>query len=229
MKALVAISASRDWMETEFGLQFGRQMIPRDWEVRFGWFKQFTAAERHNMAIQEAVYQYDRLLFWDTDQTYPADYISMMLAHDEPAVTGLNVSRYHPFECTIYKFTGTDHYGEETIPKYETIEPPDEKVFECDLAGTGALMLDPQAIAKKVKAPFFKDIYDDTGARRLLCDDFYFAWQVYQAGIKFVVDQNIVVKHWARVEASPYNRRELKRAAEIINTGWGTTKNGRKA
>jgi len=231
MRALVAISASREWMETDFGLQLGRQIIPRDWEVRFGWFKQFTAAERHNMALQEGLHQYNKVLFMDTDQTYPSDYVSMMLAHDEPAVTALNVERYYPFNCTVYNIIGTDYYGDITYPKFEAMEIPDEKIFECDMTGTGALMLDPQVIAsnKNITAPLFKDIYDNEGARRFLCDDFYFAYQLHLAGIKFTVDQNIVVKHTAKVEVSPYNRYELKTAVEKINVGWGVTKDGRKA
>ncbi len=229
MKALVAISVSREWVETEFLKQMGTWLIPTNWQVKFGWFSQFTAAERHNIAINEAYYNYDRLLFMDTDQIYPPDYIYMMLKHDEPVVTALNVSRYNPFEFTIYEMDREDTYGKIPIPMYNSVKPPDDKmIFECDLTGTGAMMLDPKII-NSLEHPCFKDVFDEEGCRRLIPDDFYFCWQLYKAGIKITVDQNIIVKHIAKIIASPYNVRDLQNAWNKVHSGWGITKDGKKA
>jgi len=224
MKCLVAVSVSREWTETEFLQQMGTWRLPEGWQVKFGWFRQFTAAERHNVAINEALYNYDRLLFMDTDQIYPPDYIAMMLDHKEPVVTGLNVSRYHPFELTIYNIIDEKN----GVPIFEAINhPPNERIFECDMTGTGAVMIDP-IVLEGLTLPYFKDMYDEDGAVRRLCDDFYFFWQLNKAGIKVTVDQNIIVKHIAKITASPFNRLELRTAWEKVNTGHGYWKDGKK-
>jgi hypothetical protein len=229
MKALVAIAVSREWVETEFLKQMGKWVLPANWQVKFGWFSQFTAAERHNVAAHEAYYNFDRLLFMDTDQVYPPDYIDMMLTHDEPVVTGLNVSRYHPYEFTTYNVSYEDKYNDIVVPKFEPIKPPeDEKIFECDVTGTGAMMLDPK-ILSQLELPYFQDVFEEDGCRRLIPDDFYFCWQLYKAGVKVVVDQSIIVRHIAKITVNPYNARDLKNAWDKVNSGWGITKDGVKA
>jgi len=224
MKLLVAISASREWVETEFLQQMGTWRLPLAWQVKFGWFRQFDAAQRHNVAVTEAFHNFDRILFMDTDQVYPYDYVEMMLAHDEPVVTALNISRYQPFEFTIYNITGDDN----GIPIFESVTPPiDSKVFDCDMTGTGALMLNPQVL-KEIDVPYFKDIYNEDGTIRRLCDDFYFSWKLNQAGIRVTVDQNIIVKHIAKVMVNPYNAHDVKTAWDKVNSGHGYWKDGKK-
>jgi hypothetical protein len=227
MKALIAISVSREWVETEFLMQMGSWKIPQDWQVKFGWFRQFTAQERHNVAIHEAKFNYDRVLFMDTDQIYPPNYIEMMLDHDEPVVTGLNVSRYQPFEFTIYKVTGECVREGIAVPEFESMAPKNKRYFECDMTGTGALMVDPK-ILDKLSVPYFKDVFDKEGCYRIVPDDFWFCWQLYKAGVKITVDRSIVVKHVAKVEASPFNGRELKSAWDKVNSGHGYWKDGKR-
>jgi len=228
MKALVAVAKSREWVESEWEDQFGTWKIPQGWQVRFGKLKQFTAAERHNVSINEAKYNYDRILWLDTDQVYPPEYLEMMLAHDESVVSALNVSRYYPFEICIYKFEGEEGVNGIRYPKFTAVQPPtDQKIFQCDCTGTGALMVDPK-ILDKLPMPYFKDIYDEEGCKRYCPDDFYFMWLLCKAGIKVIVDQNIIVKHIGKVLVSPYNARDMRRAWEKVNSGFGYWKDGKK-
>ncbi len=227
MRALIGISISREWNESEFTRQMGTWKIPKGWELKFGWLTLFTASERHNSAVAESV-NYDRLLFMDTDQIYPYDYLEKMLAHKEPVVSALTVSRYYPFEFTTYKLGREENFNGFKYPVVEAIQPPsDKKVFECDMTGTAALMIDSEVLAK-LPRPVFKDIYDDDG-KRLCPDDFYFSWQLLKAGYKPIVDQNIVVSHLAKIIASPYNVRDLRRAWIAVNSGQGLWKDGRPA
>lgn len=229
MKVLVAVSVSREWSETDFLQQMGAWKIPDGCQIKFGWHRQFTAQERHNVALNEAKYNYDRLIFMDTDQIYPPDYIDMMLAHDEPVVTGLNVSRYYPFEFTVYKVTGEQFYEQVPYLKFETMKLPNKAIFECDLTGTGAMMIDPKILdEREIELPYFKDIFASDGCRRIVPDDFYFCSLLYRAGIKITVDRNIMVKHIAKMIASPLNTRELKLAWEKVNSGHGYWKDGKK-
>ena len=227
MKAMVAVAKSREWVESEWEEQLGTHKIPAGWQVRYGKLRQFTAAERHNVAANEGMYNYDRLLFMDTDQLYPPEYLEMMLAHKEPVVSALNVSRYYPFEMCIYKYTGEDEADGIRYPKFEAVLPPNEKVFEVDCVGTGALMIDT-SILKTLPEPFFKDIYDKSGCLRHCPDDFYFMWQLIKAGHKVTVDSNIIVKHIAKMTVSPYNARDLRKAWDKVNSGFGFWKDGKR-
>jgi len=227
MKLLVAVGVSREWVESEFLRQMGTWRFPENWQVRIGWFQQFTAAERHNIAMKEAEYNYDRILFMDTDQVYPPDYIEMMLQHDEPVVSALNVSRYHPFEFCCYNLDGsTERYGID-VPKLEPIQPPQQRIFECDVTGTGAMMLDVKVL-KDLELPYFKDVFEKEGCVRLIPDDFYFGLQLHKAGYRVTVDQGIIAKHIAKVLAAPYNVRDLRRAWTAVNRGYGYWKDGKK-
>jgi hypothetical protein len=227
MKALVAVAKSREWVESEWEEQLGSHKIPAGWQIRYGKLKQFTAAERHNMAANEAFYNYDRLLFMDTDQIYPPEYLEMMLAHTEPVVSALNVSRYYPYEIVSYQYEGDKEENGVTYPKFTAVMPPDKKICEVDCVGTGALMIDV-AVLRDLPRPFFKDIYDADGIYRYCPDDFYFMWLLVQAGIKVTLDQNIIVKHIAKVIVSPYNARDLRRAWDKVNSGFGHWKDGKK-
>jgi hypothetical protein len=229
MKCLVAISVSREWVETEFLMQMGTWQVPSKWQVKFGWGRQFTAAERHNVFAHETVYNYDRVIFMDTDQLYPPDYLMRMLEHDEPVVSALNVSRYHPFEYTTYRLESEETLYGILIPRFLPVAPPtDERVFECDITGTGAMMVQAE-VFKKLPVPYFKDVYDHEGAVRLVPDDFYFGWQLNKAGYKVTVDQGIVVKHIAKMVVSPYNTNDMRKAWETTHSGFGSWKDGKQA
>jgi len=225
MKALIGISVSREWSETEFLQQLGTWKIPRSWQIKYGWLRQFTAAERHNATFNNR-YEYDRILFMDTDQIYPYEYLEMMLSHEEPIVSALTVARYYPFDFCVYKYDGEEHNDGVVYPRILAVQPPaEEKIFECDITGTGALMIDTKII-DKLTIPYFRDIYDKDGMR-LVPDDFYFGWQLYKAGLKILVDQNIIVNHIAKIVASPYNVRDLRRAWLAVNSGHGYWKDGK--
>jgi len=228
MKCLVAISISREWVESDFLMHFATWIIPEGWQVKYGWFRQFTAAERHNVSINEAKYNYDRIIYMDTDQMYPYDYLVRMLAHNEPVVSALNVSRYYPFEFTTYRFDGEEEKYGVIVPRIVNMEPPaDKQIFECDITGTGAIMIDPK-ILDKLPMPYFKDIFDPEGCIRLVPDDFYFGWLLHKAGIKVTVDQSIMVRHIAKMLAAPYNVSNLRRAWDASSGRYGHWKDGKK-
>lgn len=229
MKCLVAIAVSREWTETEFLMQMGTWQHPAKWAIRYGFFRQFTAAERHNVMAGEAINHYDRVIFMDTDQVYPHDYLMRMLEHDEPVLTALNVSRYYPFEYTIYKMDGyANKYGVD-IPNFVPIQPPsDRQIFECDATGTGSLMIDP-TILKDLPKPYFKDVFEREGCVRLIPDDFYFCTLLNDAGIKITVDQSIQVKHIAKILVAPHNVSLMRKAWEATQSGFGFWKDGKLA
>ena len=235
MKALVAISISREWTETEFLQMLSTIIIPNSWQIKYGWLRQFSASERHNMAMGEAKY-FDRLLFLDTDQIYPPDYYIKMLEHEEPIVSALNTTRYYPFDLCVFKITKEekviDENGKEVgIPLFEAMQSEEMMTietdcFSCDMTGTGALMIDP-SVLNGIGKPYFKDVYGQDG-RRLLCDDFYFGHKLFKAGHRVLIDTRITPGHIAKVVAKPYNAPDLRRAWEKVNYSAGYAKDGKE-
>jgi hypothetical protein len=211
-------------------------VIPPGWKIAYGWLRQFTAAERHNAAMDEAKY-YDRILFLDTDQIYPPDYFLKMLEHDEPVVSALNTTRYYPFDICAFRVKEEEERvnedgGKVIIPLIEAmgnghLANIDSECFSCDLTGTGALMIDPQ-ILSKISKPYFKDIYDYSG-KRIVVDDFYFGYKLLKAGYKPLIDTRIIPGHIAKIIVKPYNALDMKRAWEKVNNGYGIVKDGKKA
>lgn len=235
MKALVAISVSREWSETEFLQNLSTIIIPNGWKISYGWLRQFTASERHNMAAGEGKY-FDRLLFMDTDQIYPPDYYIKMLEHGELVVSALNTTRYYPFDLCVFKITKEekviDENGKEvSIPLFEAMSSEEimtieSDCFSCDMTGTGTLMIDP-SVLKNMGKPYFKDIYSQDG-KRVLCDDFYFGYKLFKAGHRVLIDTRITPGHISKLVAKPYNAPDLRKAWEKVNGGQGYWKDGKK-
>lgn len=231
----MAISISREWSETEFLQNLSTIIIPNGWQISYGWLRQFTAAERHNIAAGGSHY-YDRLLFLDTDQIYPPDYYLKMLEHEEPVVSALDTTRYYPFDLCVFTIMEEekviDENGKEVyIPLFkamssEEIMEIEGDYFICDMSGTGCLMIDPK-ILDKISKPYFKDVYSPEG-KRLLCDDFYFGHKLYKAGYKTLIDTRIVPGHIAKLVAKPYNAPDLRRAWEKVNYSAGYAKDGKE-
>ena len=102
--AIVFISASRDWMESRFMFEFIRILPATGWEIATCNLMGHCAADRHNEAFNmlpglEKMWnkRFNRVLFMDSDQYYPADYWQKILAHTEPVVASYSVSRYAPY------------------------------------------------------------------------------------------------------------------------------------
>jgi len=236
LKALAAVSVSREWVETEFLQMLSSMVVPNGWKIAYGWLRQFTAAERHNAAMEEAQY-YDRVLFLDTDQIYPPDYFLKMLEHDEPLVSAYNTARYYPFDICAFNVRDReeriDQDGKKVVIPLieamgnEALASIDTDCFSCDLTGTGSLMVDPE-ILKKISKPYFKDVYDYSG-KRIVVDDFYFGDKLLKAGFKPLIDTRIIPGHIAKVIVKPYNAADMRKAWEKVNNGYGIVRDGKKA
>lgn len=224
MKRLVTfIPASRDWMEEKFMFEFLRVIIPEKWEKAVVNLRGHCAADRHNEAFnmlprleQQWGVRFDKFTFMDTDQYYPDDYLIKMVAHDEPVVAGWSVSRWFPYEIAQYDNVGNQVVDGVEFPDYQVVDQSkvESTTFECDAVGLGAAMFDRRMI-DEIKPAWFKDLNKADGTR-LLCDDFYFFWQLNQAGYRVHVDKDIMLGHYTNTLVLPTNRHLLYEADEIM-------------
>lgn len=221
-RMMIFIPASRDWMEEKFMFEFLRLIDPPDWEKGIVNLRGHCASDRHNEAFNmlpnlEIMWnsRFDRILFMDTDQYYPGDYLVKMVAHEEPVVAGWSVSRWPPYEIAQYNNAGNKTVDGVTFPDYQPINQEDfpGDIFECDAVGLGAAMFDRNLI-DEIDPPWYTDLNAANGTR-LLCDDFYFFWKLNKAGYKVTVDRDIPIGHYTNTLVLPSNRHLLYEADEI--------------
>jgi len=214
--AIVFISASRDWTESRFMFEFMRLQQKTDWNIATCNLMGHCAADRHNEAFNmlpglEKMWGFrcDKVLFMDTDQYYPVDYLIKMLEHGEPVVGSYSVSRYQPYEIAQYNNVGNKVVDGVTFSDYQPIKQNDitESTFYCDAIGLGAAMFGRDLI-DIIQPPWFKDLIDSKGVR-LLCDDFYFFSKLNAEGYRVLVDKNIMVGHYTVFLVLPINRHIL--------------------
>jgi hypothetical protein len=143
------------------------------------------------------------LIMMDTDQVYPPDTITKLLAHRLPVVGAKVNRRYPPFDPVIMKITDE---GYQPLDDYDP-----GSLVECDATGTGCIMFDME-VFRKLPSPWFRfqknpenglTIGEDVG----LCQD------LKEAGYKIFVDTSIEVGHLTTMIANDSLHR-LYRAME---------------
>ena len=151
-----------------------------------------TLAEARNSLVQQAQFEGCRKLFMmDTDQIYPEDTLTKLLAHGKD-VCGVRVHRrYPPFDPILVR-------KEKGSGKYYRVS--DEEMFsgdlvEVDATGTGALLFNME-IFDSIEEPWFKVQTDASGH---MGEDIYFCEKARIAGFRIFVDTSIEVDHLATI------------------------------
>lgn len=126
------------------------------------------------------------LLMMDTDQTYQADTIPLLLRHNKPVVACLVHRRYPPFDPIMYE----GEFGE-----YKHM--PDEVCFSgelvrVDAVGCGCVLYDMEVFLK-TKYPWFET--HELENKKLVGEDIGFCKKLKDAGYKIYVDTSIKIEH----------------------------------
>lgn len=171
-------------------------------EFPHGPFTGDIAAARNSIVRQALLEGCTHLLMCDTDQVYPADTLSRLIAHDKDVV-GVRVHRrWPPFDVILYR-------GE--VGKYNHV--PDEECFsgdlvEVDATGTGCLLF-KMDVFDRIAEPWFKmEIRDDNPVG----EDIYFCDKARKAGVRIFVDTSIEVGHLTTHTVGRGNYELFKRA-----------------
>jgi GT2 family glycosyltransferase len=164
------------------------------------------AEARESIVMQALQNGCSHLLMCDTDQTYPADTLAKLAAHDVP-VCGVRVHRrYPPFE-PIFMRGNLDRY--ERVPEEEMYSG---KLIEVDATGTGCLLIN-MSIFDSIPAPWFK--FDEHKGRPV-GEDFYFCNKVRKAGFRIFVDTSVEVGHLATIEVNRFLHQICKQIPRTI-------------
>jgi len=159
-----------------------------------GPFSENIASARNSLVQQAQMEGAKYLLMLDTDQVYPHDTLTKLLAH-KVEVCGVRVHRrWMPFDPIFMR-------GD--IGKYESV--PDEEMYsgdliEIDATGAGCLLFDME-VFEKVKYPWFKL---DTVDNKPVGEDIYFCSKARKADARIFVDTSIEVGHLTTMEVNRY-------------------------
>lgn len=130
------------------------------------------------------------IIMMDTDQEYPVDTITKLLARDLDAVGAVVYRRYPPFDPIMYRRESTQGY----------CHVPEEEMFsgdlvEVDATGCGCLMFKTKVFFD-IPQPWFEFMPID-GDFAKMGEDIGFCAKLRKAGYKIFVDTSIEVEHLA--------------------------------
>lgn len=145
-------------------------------------------ADARNSLVKQALDDgCTHLLMCDTDQIYPADTLTRLLAHDVD-VCGVRVHRrWPPFDVILLR---GDLGRYEHVPEAECFSGD---LVDVDATGTGCLLFKME-VFDRVPAPWFKLHYHQG---KPVGEDIYFCSQARKAGVRIAVDTGIEVGHFS--------------------------------
>lgn len=158
----------------------------------------FTIAENRNYCvIQAQKNKSDYLLFVDDDMTFPPETLDTLLAHKKDIVGVNSYSRILPLSSTVGLMDEKGEYKHpDKYPEWEMKIPDD--LFEAYFVGCGVCLIDMK-VFKKVKEPFFRFSYNDSGLVKG-GEDGNFCDRARKEGYKVWCDPTINIGHIGNIE-----------------------------
>ena len=166
-----------------------------------GRFHESLAAVRNDLVEQAIEEGCTHLLMMDTDQVYPDDTISRLMAHGKPVVGAAVHRRWPPFDLILLR-------GE--VGAYTHV--PEEECYggglvEVDATGTGCILFD-MSVFLDLPAPWFSFGVQDgkpVGEDIMLCS------RLRKAGIPIHVDTSLEITHLTDLQVNRSTRELFKR------------------
>ena len=194
MKATVLIGcpSGSDW-KADFGMHL-MQMVAytcvnanKDFDVQFGIDnpKGSILSKSRNVIVQRALEMgASHILFIDTDMTFPAQTLEMLLAHEKPVVACNCATKSIPANPTARLF---DYQKVAGPPLYTT--PKTNDLTEVWRVGTGVMLIDT-SVFELVDAPYFEILWKEE-INDYQGEDWTFCEKLEKAGIPIYVDQHL--------------------------------------
>lgn len=129
----------------------------------------------------------------DTDQTYPPDTITKLLAHDKPMIAAIVHRRYPPFDPILYR-------GPEVF-KYKMIgeaEWNNGSLVEVDATGSGCVIVAAE-VYEQLRWPWYET---NTIKGRTIGEDIWFCSRVRANDFPIYVDCSLNVGHISLTEVN---------------------------
>jgi len=155
------------------------------------------AAARNGIVEQALSAACTHIIMMDTDQSYPPDTITKLLAHNLPAVAAKVHRRYPPFDPILFRWDEAAglHYllGDE--------EWYGKDIIKVDATGGGCFLCESK-VYMDIEPPWFevKELVTKQREIKTVGEDVGFWMKVKEAGYKLVVDLSIPITHMGTLE-----------------------------
>ena len=188
MKTLIAIPCM-DMLQMRFvqsliAMQTGHDTI----DVTFS-CGSLVYDSRNTLARKAIEGEFDRVLWLDSDMTFPPDLYAKLSAHLDNGldfVTGLYYKRKQPVQPTVFSCI----YVEDMIPRADVFTEIPGGLFEVAACGFGAVMMRAEVL-KKVAAKFGLPFSPVLG----FGEDISFCMRATETGFKMYCDPTIQLGH----------------------------------
>jgi hypothetical protein len=155
---------------------------------------------RNSLAMQALESDCTHIVMMDTDQVYPSDTLTRLIAHAEAGfdiVCAKVHRRYPPFDPLLLRNDTEKQYRFLTMTIADWY---DKGLVEVDATGTGCMMISCK-VFEKVPWPWFKTVKKDISDTEfaIIGEDVGFCQKAKAAGYKIFVDTTIKVGHLADI------------------------------
>jgi len=156
-----------------------------------GEFPESVSAARNNLVEQALDEGCDRLIMMDTDQIYPPDTLTRIMAHGKDVVGTPVHRRWPPFDPILYRGT---------LGRY--VHVPDRECYsgnlvEVDATGCGCIIYNTE-VFQRIPRPWF--LNTKTAAGNTVGEDIHFCHKLKEAGYKIFVDTGLSIGHLTTYE-----------------------------
>jgi len=200
-KLAVCVPSQENW-KADFGIsmfsmaiRFAMSKIELPWVKKheimlFNRKSSIIHSLRHSLVVDAIEWGATHILFVDSDQTFPADVVQRLAAHDKLVVGANIVTKQFP---ATFCATGLDGHRVKTTPSSEGLE-------EVKVCGTGVMLISTKVFAE-LEPPYFLMPYEES-TRTFMGEDVYFSKLLRDAGIPIYIDHDIskVIGHIGQME-----------------------------
>ena len=192
----IGLPLTDDKVYSQFLDSWIRLDIPGKWVYMRPQFRGPIDQVRNYMVREALDARCTHLLMMDTDQMYPPDMVTRLVACDKDIVGAKVYRKYPPYDPILVRgsiplFT---HVSDEECESGELIE--------VDATGCGCIMF-KTIVFTEISEPWFKwEIPQFDGVDVMVGEDFYFCNKAREAGYKIYVDTSVEVSHLALMEVN---------------------------
>lgn len=191
MSILICIPTYETIAPETFKSVYGLQYNQEQGRPMFDFVKGYGCAQARNKCAKEALdYNFDYLMFVDSDVILPSDCLLNMLEYDADIVMGIYPRRNTQTGQTEIFLTGYENFTDEN--NLNTRNIPSETRIDIKGGGMGCALIKTE-LFKKLQYPWFKYVEYESGDT--LSEDNYFCWKASEIGAKIQCDTRIRCWH----------------------------------
>lgn len=190
MSVLICIPTYENILPETFKSVYGQQENPIHGRAMFDFVKGYGCAQARNKCAQEALeYDFDYLMFVDSDIILPYDALNNLLEYDADICLGVYPRKNTTTGQTEVFLPGENFTNENNL---NLSDIPETSRISIKGGGLGCSLI-KCSLFKEMNYPYFKYVEYENG--ELLSEDNYFCWMAAKVGATIQCDTRVRCWH----------------------------------